>query len=689
MDMILPKTFDEDFVKSIGKSIFSTANSLMFKQINEKTIGDSDESAHDQIKNKYSKDEMHTIGNILPSIEKLLIESTEYLSTLVGIEEDLIAINKEKAEREKNAESLAKKPKNTDTKTVTSDSNNIGVQPESNAFKAALLGAGAMAALSEAFTLAFSLPKFLLGTMLLPFITEVVEEVTDGLVSATPLAVSGAFAALGGKGPIALLGKTVANTAAAVKNSGSYFTQPMKRLGGLFDRLTGFGGRVNSLLIPFRTPFKESGAIMKTVKTLLWPVGVIASITGGVGKLLTPGLKTLFGGVGSVIGKAGGLLGKIFWPITVIGALWNAVTAFQTKGGSFAQKSEAAFQSAVDDIINKPANFLKDLVGYGLMQFPLTKDIGKWLLGQDVDLIGFVTAIPDFFRGLIENIKGIFGWGNNLDKRLKLEKAIAEKQLLIDQAPEGSMNKIVFEKQLAALKKELLALDNKIATEPTEKEKEDYINLEKMKDALDRSVEQTNKREQQIERLIKENKRNEDDPNIVKARIEIEEKRKANAELLQKINIEQRRLLSKLEIEQRKHATIIKYPPIIPLPPKTEETNDKTNSDNNSNSNIQSTPVDDTVVTATTTFLDKRLGKESPVLAVQSQISDVAVQASTLNASASEAASTAQSVVLVEGQKVDSGTTIINNNSITNNDNKTVNTKAALNASYSKRFGGN
>ena len=129
-------------------------------------------------------------------------------------------------------------------------------------------------------------------------------------------------------------------------------------------------------------------------------------------------IKNLFGKIGSLFGKipgvekilkfvkgAGKLLGKIFVPVTVIMALWEAVTGFMD---GFANTEGNMFQKIMGGIGGAIKSLL-DFFVFGIAE--MVQDVIIWLL----ELFGFdgaATAVGDF--NLVQKIKdiafGIIDW---------------------------------------------------------------------------------------------------------------------------------------------------------------------------------------------------------------------------------------------------------------------------------------
>ena len=158
------------------------------------------------------------------------------------------------------------------------------------------------------------------------------------------------------------------------------------------------------------------GSVVKSVKSFFAPIGdalgviksnmsIFSGPSSGVGKLgkFFGGIKDFFSGIGSKIGSFGRIfssvtkiVGKIFYPLTVIMTLWDTVK------GAIAGFSEGGI---IGGIMGAVKGFFNSLI---MAPLDMLKDAASWVL----DLFGFENAskildsfsFEDMFTGMVDGL---------------------------------------------------------------------------------------------------------------------------------------------------------------------------------------------------------------------------------------------------------------------------------------------
>jgi len=123
------------------------------------------------------------------------------------------------------------------------------------------------------------------------------------------------------------------------------------------------------------------------------------------------GMAKVAGPVGGVLKSAGGLFGKILWPIGVIISLFDGIKAFrESKGGTF-EKIMAGVFGFIGDFLGAPLNLLKKLIVgafemMGIGYDPETGEFSDWLKWlKKFDIEASIKAIPNLIMKIFDGIK--------------------------------------------------------------------------------------------------------------------------------------------------------------------------------------------------------------------------------------------------------------------------------------------
>lgn len=115
-----------------------------------------------------------------------------------------------------------------------------------------------------------------------------------------------------------------------------------------------------------------------------------------------------FGKIGNIAKVFGSIMGKVFLPVTVVMAIWDAIKGFTQTEGNIAQKVVGALASVIDGMfgglvrmLSKVVTWLLDLLGFDKLSA---------ILGDTVD------SILGVFSGIKDIIMGVFGGDTSMIK---------------------------------------------------------------------------------------------------------------------------------------------------------------------------------------------------------------------------------------------------------------------------------
>jgi hypothetical protein len=207
---------------------------------------------------------------------------------------------------------------------------------------------------------------------------------------------------------LGIAGLTVGVIAAPFVIIGSFFSE-LRVQTQLLNKLLGGGlGKIFSPITRFFNAIANSRVIQGlsrvfngTVKPFFARVGQFFGLLDEAGKAA--------GGFGKILrtaAKIGGVLGKIFYPITVLIGLFNAVTGFMDgydEGGvleGIKQGVIKAFDAIIGSfvrLLGSAASFIFDILGFDNFAAAITTQINS-----------VINGLYDSFGGIIDIIKGIF-----------------------------------------------------------------------------------------------------------------------------------------------------------------------------------------------------------------------------------------------------------------------------------------
>lgn len=183
----------------------------------------------------------------------------------------------------------------------------------------------------------------------------------------------------------------------------SFFDKFKTRIGNLWKSIKKFFKPVTDTLKSIGTKIKNIG---KSIKSLLSPIFGGATKPGLFTRLMNIILKNpVIKGMTAFFKGLGGMLGKIFLPITIIMGVFDFVTGFMDgyeKEGSIIDGIEGGITKVLDTLIAMPLDMLKSAVSWILGKFGFTE------AEKTLDAFSFSTLLSDMIGGLFQTYKDIF-----------------------------------------------------------------------------------------------------------------------------------------------------------------------------------------------------------------------------------------------------------------------------------------
>ena len=203
------------------------------------------------------------------------------------------------------------------------------------------------------------------------------------------------------------IGKKISKQWSKIKNIfkpvAIFFANLRTRVSDIWRSIKKFFKPVTDTLKNIGTKIKNIG---NTIKSLLSPIFGGATKPGLFTRLMNIILKNpVIKGMTTFFGKLGGMLGKIFLPITIILGVFDFVTGFMDgyeKEGSIIDGIQGGITKVFDTLIAMPLDMLKSAVSWILGKFGF-KEAEKTL-----DAFSFSTLISDMIGGLFKTYKDIF-----------------------------------------------------------------------------------------------------------------------------------------------------------------------------------------------------------------------------------------------------------------------------------------
>ncbi len=191
----------------------------------------------------------------------------------------------------------------------------------------------------------------------------------------------------------------------------------------IVDVIKNIAAKIKSFAMNFLRIGDAAAEVGKTVSSIAGKViGVFQTIKTFVvdtASKVGTWLKNI-SGISTFFGKVGVILGKIFFPLTLILTLWDtikgAIEGFQKEG--IIGGIKGAISGLLSSIVGVPLNLLKDLVSW------IAEKLGFEGVAKALDSFDFVTLIKDGINGIFNFFKNTFEFIGSLFSLDKVKEVL-------------------------------------------------------------------------------------------------------------------------------------------------------------------------------------------------------------------------------------------------------------------------